>query len=147
MPLATLQENSLAVTLIDNQTTVFPFTIMKTRVSSVLVTCSVVCVWLLRYAQAVSPPPDGGYLNKNTAEGQDALFSLTSGHSNSANGFAALKANTTGDRNTANGAFALFSNQTGSENTATGYAALFYNKGSSNTANGVGGALQQRDRR
>jgi hypothetical protein len=83
------------------------------------------------------PPPDGGYHSKNTAEGQDALFALTSGNANTANGFQALKANTTGDRNTANGAFALFSNQTGSENTATGYAALFYNKGSWNTANGI----------
>jgi len=25
---------------------------------------------------AVDPPPDGGYPNDNTAEGQDALFSL-----------------------------------------------------------------------
>jgi hypothetical protein len=97
---------------------------MKTKLSSVLVTFSLVCVGFLRNAEAVNPPPDGGYPNKNTAEGQDTLFSLTSGHSNSANGFAALKANKNGDRNTANGGFALFSNQTGSENTATGYAAL-----------------------
>jgi len=67
-----------------------------------------------------------GYPNKNTAEGQDALFSLTNGTSNTANGFSALKANTNGDRNTANGALALFTNVTGSENTATGYAALFF---------------------
>jgi hypothetical protein len=89
-------------------------------------------------SEAVTPPPDGSYPGKNTAEGQDALFSLTTGHSNTANGFSALKANTIGDRNTANGAFALFSNPTGSENTATGYAALFFNRGSLNTANGVG---------
>ena len=89
-------------------------------------------------AFGVNPPPDGGYPNKNTAEGQDALFSLTNGTSNTANGFSALKANKTGDRNTANGALALFTNATGSENTATGYAALFFNKGSLNTANGVG---------
>ncbi len=89
-------------------------------------------------AFGVNPPPDGGYPNKNTAEGQDALFSLTNGTSNTANGFSALKANTNGDRNTANGALALFTNATGSENTATGYAALFFNRGSLNTANGVG---------
>ena len=89
-------------------------------------------------AFGVSPPPDGGYPNKNTAEGHDALFSLTNGTSNTANGHAALKANTTGDRNTANGALALFTNVTGSENTATGYAALFFNRGSWNTANGIG---------
>jgi hypothetical protein len=29
--------------------------------------------------QAVVPPPDGGYPNFNTAEGQNALFSLTTG--------------------------------------------------------------------
>jgi hypothetical protein len=89
-------------------------------------------------AFGVTPPPDGGYPNKNTAEGQDALFSLTFGTANTANGFATLKANTNGDRNTANGALALFSNVTGSENTATGYAALFFNGGSGNTANGIG---------
>ncbi len=89
-------------------------------------------------AFGVSPPPDGGYPNKNTAEGHDALFSLTNGTSNTANGHAALKANTNGDRNTANGALALFTNVTGSENTATGYAALFYNRASGNTANGSG---------
>jgi hypothetical protein len=88
-------------------------------------------------AFGVTPPPDGGYPGKNTAEGQDALFSLTNGTANTATGFAALKANTMGDRNTANGALALFSNQTGYENTATGYAALFYGKGSLNTATGV----------
>ena len=89
-------------------------------------------------AFGVSPPPDGGYPNKNTAESHDALFSLTNGTSNTANGHAALKANTNGDRNTANGALALFTNVTGSENTATGYTALFFNRGSWNTANGIG---------
>jgi trimeric autotransporter adhesin len=138
MPLANLQEHSLAVTLIDNQTTFPNFTLMKTRVSSVLVTFSLVCVGFSPNAQAVTPPPDGGYPNKNTAEGQDALFSLTNGTANTANGYAALKANTTGDRNTANGALALFTNVTGSENTATGYAALFFNRGSGNTATGIG---------
>ena len=93
---------------------------------------------IARSTQAVTPPPDGGYTGKNTAEGQDALFSLANGNSNTAIGFAALKANTNGDRSTGTGAFALFSNVTGSENTATGYAALFFNRGSLNTANGVG---------
>jgi hypothetical protein len=88
-------------------------------------------------AFGVTPPPDGGYPSKNTAEGQDALFSLTNGNANTANGFSALKANTNGDRNTANGALALFTNVTGSENTATGYAALFFNRGSLNTATGI----------
>ena len=35
---------------------------------------------------AVVPAPDGGYLNFNTAEGEDALFSLSSGERNTAIG-------------------------------------------------------------
>ena len=38
-------------------------------------------------AFAVDPPPDGGYPNNNTAEGTDALFSLTTGANNTAIGF------------------------------------------------------------
>lgn len=41
---------------------------------------------LLPGAQAVSPAPDGGYPGGNTAEGQNALFSLTSGTYNTAVG-------------------------------------------------------------
>lgn len=37
-------------------------------------------------ARAVIPAPDGGYPNQNTAKGEDALFSLTTGHNNTANG-------------------------------------------------------------
>jgi len=37
-------------------------------------------------AQAVSPPPDGGYPGGNTAEGQGALLSLTDGAFNTAVG-------------------------------------------------------------
>src|SRR5437870_4139158 len=44
-------------------------------------------------ARAVDPPPDGGYPNFNTAEGEDALFSLTTGISNTAIGFEALYSN------------------------------------------------------
>jgi Chaperone of endosialidase len=89
-------------------------------------------------AQAVSPAPDGGYPNNNTAEGDNALFNLASGLDNTALGFDALFSNTAGNFNTAVGFDALFDNTTGFENTATGVNALIGNTtGSSNTANGV----------
>jgi Chaperone of endosialidase len=118
----------------------FMKTIIKTCVATYLAVLGVSLAFFIGFAPkafGVMPPPDGGYPNKNTAEGQDALFSLTNGTANTANGFSALKANRTGDRNTANGALALFTNVIGSENTATGYAALLFNRGSGNTANGV----------
>ena len=61
------------------------------------------CFALAPAARAVLPAPDGGYPNQNTAEGDDALFSLTTGVSNTAIGFDALFSNTTGVFNTANG--------------------------------------------
>jgi hypothetical protein len=102
------------------------------------------CFGLSPVAQAqLNPPPDGGYPNGNTAEGDFALFNLTGGTTggtfNTAIGFEALFSNTTGDRNTAIGADALFSNTTtGDDNTATGVAALFSNTiGFGNTATGA----------
>jgi uncharacterized coiled-coil protein SlyX len=90
-------------------------------------------------AEAVDPPPDGGYLNQNTAEGDDALFSLTTGDGNTAIGFDALFSNTIGRQNTADGEFALNSNTSGLFNTATGAVALKSNTtGGSNTATGSG---------
>ena len=97
----------------------------------------VTCFSFLQTICAVSPPPDGGYQNNNTAEGQDALFSLTSGFGNVAVGFDSLYYNTAGGDNTAIGSFALMFNQSGNDNTAVGYAALDNNKvGSNNTAAG-----------
>jgi hypothetical protein len=82
------------------------------------------------------PPPDGGYPNGNTAEGTNALLSLTSGAYNTAIGNGALYNNTTGKNNTATGYGALVSNN-GNDNTATGWGALFYNSsGINNTATG-----------
>src|SRR4051812_2650020 len=71
-------------------------------------------------AQAVSPAPGGGYPNFNTAEGDNALFSLTTGGLNTAIGFNALYSNTTGGHNTAAGTQALVSNTTGNFSTAIG---------------------------
>src|SRR5438270_741048 len=88
-------------------------------------------------ARAVTPAPDGGYPNNNTAEGSAALFSLTSGINNTALGARALFTNNTGRYNTATGSLALERNQSGSVNTATGFNALFSNTtGNNNTAVG-----------
>jgi hypothetical protein len=51
---------------------------------------------LVPIIQAVTPPPDGGYPGGNTAEGEDALFSLTTGTENTAIGSQALYSNTDG---------------------------------------------------
>ena len=72
---------------------------------------------LLPKADAVVPAPDGGYPNFATAEGQKALFSLT-----------------TGSANTAVGWFSLFSNADTSFNTATGAGALLFNTADENAA-------------
>jgi hypothetical protein len=95
------------------------------------------CCAIAPIAQAVVPAPDGGYPGGNTAEGQAALFSLTTGGFNTAVGWLSLRSNTEGDFNTGVGAGALFFN-TGNENTATGAGALLSNTtGTGNTANGA----------
>jgi len=103
------------------------------------------CFALPPQAQAVLPSPDGGYGaptygDGNTAEGEDALFSLTGGDFNTATGYRALHSNTVNSFNTAIGAGALFSN-TADDNTAVGAGALLSNTaGTQNTATG-GSAL------
>jgi hypothetical protein len=121
---------------------------------------------LCQSAQAVTPAPDGGYPGFNTAEGQNALFSRTTGvwntavgafslysdataNGNTGVGINTLRHNVNGDSNTAVGLNALFfndggpTNGTGSENTALGAYALFQNTtGSNNTALG-GSALSR----
>src|SRR6266550_3842043 len=82
------------------------------------ITLAFVCFGLSPASRAVTPPPDGGYPNNNTAEGTNALLNLTIGTDNTATGFNALSKNTTGGFNTATGSRALQSNTTGGENTA-----------------------------
>ena len=95
------------------------------------------CFELLPQAQAVDPPPDGGYPGGNTAEGDNALLALTDGGYNTAVGFYSLASVTTGQLNTAIGSGTLLLN-TGDQNTATGAAALFNNTdGYRNTATGA----------
>jgi hypothetical protein len=105
-----------------------------TKLTSLLATA---CLALAPAALAVDPPPDGGYPNANTAEGDQALFSLTTGANNGAVGFNALFSNTTGSSNTATGFYSLANNTTGSFNTAYGQFALQSNGiGTNNTAVG-----------
>jgi hypothetical protein len=90
------------------------------------------CFCLLQNAQAVLPPPDGGYPGGNTAEGQNALFSLTTGGFNTAVGFFSLRSNTEASFNTAIGAGTLLAN-TADNNTAIGAGALLGNTAPGNT--------------
>jgi hypothetical protein len=163
----------LAVALKQQQFTIQPQQKMKTknmttlhlrksigrsplRRGFVLIPLVLACFALTPASQAVSPAPDGGYPNGNTAEGDTALFSLTTGayntaigtgalyhnttaSSNTAVGNGALLKNTSGYNNTANGQQALYSNTTGYKNTADGHNALLSNTtGNYNTATGDG---------
>ncbi len=126
---------------------------MKPAIRFLVMSLAFASLQFLPNASAVVPPPDGGYPGQNTAEGQNALFRLTTGTSNTAVGWSSLRSDTsgsfntsvgagtlvanTGDRNTATGAAALFMNTTGARNTADGTLALFHNStGFNNTAVG-----------
>ena len=85
---------------------------------------AVACFALPSAVEALNPPPDGAYPNFTTAEGQNALHSLS-----------------TGAANTALGAYSLFSNAAASYNTAVGAGALDLNSGDSNTAVGTAALL------
>src|SRR4029078_11823067 len=85
-----------------------------------LITLALLCFGLLPRAQAVSPPPPGGYPNFTTAAGDHAL-----------------QAPTLGIGNTAIGTFSMFSLTTGNFNTAVGAGALDLNNADSNTAVGA----------
>ncbi len=95
---------------------------------------------LLLTCFALSPSPlaktDEGLPNQNTADGDGALFSLTTGVDNTAVGFDALYSITDGTEDTAVGSLTL-SNDTAGLNTAIGFSALNANTtGQRNTAVG-----------
>jgi hypothetical protein len=112
-----------------------------------LASCALLCLAFLPQMQAATdalhPPPDGCYPNFTTAEGCNALHSLTSGAGNTGVGWYSLFLDTTGnfntgigggtlalnngDSNSAGGAAALLLNDTGTRNTAFGTDALVYN--------------------
>src|SRR6266496_5653152 len=125
------------------------------KIFRLFVAFALICFALSPATQAVSPPPDGGYPNFTTAEGDHALeaftlgvvgntaigayslFSVTTGGYNTAVGAGALEFNTA-ENNTATGAAALLFNTTGTNNTANGTAALELNEtGNFNTASGA----------
>jgi hypothetical protein len=121
---------------------------MKIRIPIFLVIFSLATFVSLPKAQAVTPPPDGGYPGFNTAEGQNALFSLSTGVANTAVGWFSLFSTGDGSFNTAVGAGTLLFNvgdqsaSEGVQNTAIGTAAMLFNTtGSLNTAVGTAALL------
>ena len=113
-----------------------PLIQFKTKTLPFFIPLVLTCFALLPRAQAVVPAPDGGYPNGNTAEGNGALFSLTTGTYNTAVGLSALYSDTGGNRNTAVGLNVLRLNTSGNGNTAVGADALRFNVASGNTAIG-----------
>jgi len=117
--------------------------IRKTIFKTALFT--LVCFGLCQQVQSATDTPDpfGTLPTSNTADGQGALSSLTTGLYNSAFGFLSVLSLSDGNfdtgvgagallvdnggTNTAVGAGALFSNTTGSDNAAVGTFALFTN--------------------
>jgi hypothetical protein len=114
---------------------------MKINIPLILLAVLLAFFGFLPATWAVSPAPDGGYPNFTTAEGQNALLSLTSGAANTAVGSFSLRNVTTGSFNTGVGAGTLLFN-TADANTAFGAAALLFNTiGAQNTAVGAAALL------
>jgi hypothetical protein len=134
-----------SISISTNEGEPFDTDAMKTTIRTLLVSLAFVFLSAAGpKAQAVAPPPDGGYPRFNTAEGQNALSGLTTGIANTAVGWFSLFSNNDGSFNTATGAGTLLFNVgnqasgEGTQNTAVGTAALLNNTtGASNTATGT----------
>ncbi len=111
-----------------------------------LISCaaSLVCLAFSQAAGALNPPPDGGYPNQNTAEGDGSLNDInTSADSdNTALGFEAMNLAEQVTGNTAVGSQALFFAFQANFNTGVGYNALRQvgGHGDNNTAVGASAA-------
>jgi len=79
---------------ISNKTTTGSTKRRSLRRGSVLMVLAAAWFALSPLARAVNPPPDGGYPNANTAEGEDALSKLTIGIDNTAIGVIAAREGT-----------------------------------------------------
>ena len=99
---------------------------MKTKYSALPVALAIGFRVFLPKAEAVVPPPNGGYPGFTTAGGTNALKNLTTGVANTATGWYSLFTNSSGSYNTGIGAGTLIFNN-GEQNTATGVAALLSN--------------------
>jgi hypothetical protein len=107
----------------------------NTIILPVLIALTLGCFALSPQARAVCQ--DACLTNSNTVQGDDALFSLTTGIGNTAIGARALSSLTSGPDNTAIGVDALASLTVANSNTAIGARALQFNTGAQNTAIGV----------
>jgi (2Fe-2S) ferredoxin len=109
---------------------------MKNR-NTILIGMLSACFALCQVQAAVDTPDPGGKPVSNTADGQNALLTISTGIHNSAFGFDALLSNTDANFNTAVGSVALLVND-GSNNTAVGAGALLLNStGGDNCAVGT----------
>src|ERR1044071_1424569 len=109
--------------------------IMKNR--NLIFAAIVSALVCLSFSQRTQAAPEAPLPGLNTADGDHALFNITTGTGNTAVGWFSLSSNTEGSFNTGLGAGALALNTTEDSNTAVGTAALLLNTGGiSNTAVG-----------
>jgi hypothetical protein len=110
---------------------------MKTSTPVIPITFAPRLLWAWTVRPGGESAAGRGYAGGNTAEGENALASLTTGTFNTAIGWRSLHLINTARYNTGVGAGTLFFN-TAEENTATGAGALFTNiDGGKNTATGA----------